>query len=142
MSKIKKTKKKEHKYTHNKPLHLGPIVIKNSNLNLHNKDYSKGVFASEDLDFNVLIEESPLLLIEESNLDGILVDYVFLKNNNYWLVLGYASIYNHSDNPNCKIILHTEKKIAHIVTLRKIKKGEELFFNYGGLYWQNKKAPK
>ena len=45
--------------------------------------------------------------------------------------LGYAGLLNHSDKPNCKIESDIEGDVLCIETLRDIKPGEELVWNYG-----------
>ena len=46
------------------------------------------------------------------------------------VALGYISIYNHSNEPNCCYDMDFEQEIITITTLKDINIGEELFINY------------
>jgi SET domain-containing protein len=48
----------------------------------------------------------------------------------------YTRYINHSDRPNLELITSFRWKTARFQTLRKIKAGEELFFDYGKDYWE------
>ncbi|EPG65470.1 SET domain-containing protein [Leptospira wolffii] len=47
----------------------------------------------------------------------------------------YTRYINHSTKPNVKLVTSTRWKTARFEVLRKIKAGEELFFDYGDEYW-------
>jgi len=44
---------------------------------------------------------------------------------------------NHSDKPNCELVVSTRWKTARIRALKRIPAGRELFFDYGEEYWEN-----
>ena len=48
-----------------------------------------------------------------------------------------GSLINHSDKPNCKLIRCDDAFL--VIALRDIKKGEELFIDYGSSYWKSHK---
>lgn len=50
---------------------------------------------------------------------------------------GFASYINHSSKPNAEIIISKKKKTARIAAIKKIKKGEEIFYDYSNEYWDN-----
>lgn len=50
---------------------------------------------------------------------------------------GFASFINHSNKPNAEIIVSTRWKTARISAIKKIKPGEEIFYNYSDEYWEN-----
>lgn len=97
----------------------------------------RGVFASEDIAADTIIEISPVLVLsreerakaEETNL----YNYIFEWGEHYEmgaLGMGYISIYNHSYHSNCIYEMDFEQELMAIKTLRNIAAGEELFINY------------
>lgn len=48
----------------------------------------------------------------------------------------YTRYINHSNDPNLELITSFRWKTARFKTLRSIKAGEELFFDYGNDYWE------
>ena len=54
------------------------------------------------------------------------------------MVMGYGQIYNHQDDNTAEIRFDLKNQIADIVAIKKIKKGEEIFVNYGPNYFKNK----
>lgn len=60
-----------------------------------------------------------------------------------WLIAGegpkanYTRYINHSSDPNLLLTVSTRWKTARFESIRAIEPGEELFFDYGELYWQN-----
>ena len=105
----------------------------------------RGVFTSEDLEPNLTIEISPVLIMsgeERKLLDQTLLhDYIFEWGPNKkqcCMALGYVAVYNHSYNSNCEYEMDFEAASIAITTIRSIKAGEELFINYNGA-WDDKK---
>jgi len=100
-----------------------------------------GIFAKNDIPANTLLEISPVSNCLRSNWENTpyhLKKIVFsfpMNTDNYAIALGYISVYNHDDNNNaswysCDIGIG-------VYTIRSIKKGEEIFINYGPNYWKN-----
>lgn len=109
--------------------------------NLKNK-YNLGVVALEDINSGITIERSPYLEIDPINnaLAEPLNNYVFqshLNENKYLVVFGYGSMYNHSKNNNVDYYLDNQDRFFKYVTNKKIKKGDELFINYGDYHSVN-----
>ena len=52
------------------------------------------------------------------------------------MALGWVPLYNHSYKSNCEYEMDYKKQLIQIITVRDIKKGEELFINYNG-EWNN-----
>jgi uncharacterized protein len=105
----------------------------------------RGVFTSENIDENTLIEISPAIVMnmhERKLLDQTLLrDYIFEWGHDRkqcCVALGYVSLYNHSYQSNCEYIMDYELELISIKTMRFIKAGEELFINYNG-DWNNQK---
>jgi hypothetical protein len=55
----------------------------------------------------------------------------------------FVSMINHCKKPNAEMVVSTRWKTARIRAIKKISKGEEIFYNYGKEYWDNMgKKPK
>lgn len=104
-----------------------------------------GVFASHDIEEGEVFEEVPVLTlpINKGENSSILLDYRFnWPQGVEWIEqvvgLGFASLYNHSDNANAYWISDTDKKTFKFVSNRKILSGEEIFIWYGDVnYWND-----
>ena len=105
----------------------------------------RGVFTSENLEPDTIIETSPVIVMtraERKLLDQTLLhDYIFewggIKEQ-CCMALGYVAVYNHSYTSNCEYEMDYENESIHIKTVRYINAGEELFINYNGT-WNDKK---
>ena len=101
----------------------------------------RGVFASEKIPANTVIEISPVLVLSAKDRKHVektlLFDYIFewgkAKGKKACIALGYLSLYNHAYNANCDYEMDFETNLMTIKTVRAIKKGEELFINYNAV---------
>ena len=50
-------------------------------------------------------------------------------------MLGFASLMNHSSDPNCDFVRYIEALALDLFALRDIAAGEELRFDYGMTLW-------
>lgn len=96
----------------------------------------RGVFASKNIKKGEVIEVAPILILEFTDFIetrwNLLFEYYFWLDDYVVLALGFASLYNHSKNPNCKYeISRTDKKITFTAT-KDISKDSEIDFNYKG----------
>lgn len=105
----------------------------------------RGVFTSEDLQADTVIEIAPVIVMGQADrklLDQTLLhDYIFEwgeKSRQCCMALGYVPIYNHSYRSNCEYEMDYDDATITIKTMRFIKAGEELFINYNG-DWNNAK---
>lgn len=117
----------------------------------------RGVFASEAIKANTVLEISPVItfsakdraIIEQSKLH----DYIFEWGKTRKLAalaLGYVSMYNHDYNANCEYEMDFEAGMMTVRTVKPIAKGQELCINYNAdpndqtLVWfhKNEKARK
>jgi uncharacterized protein len=105
----------------------------------------RGVFARAAIKEGTVIEMSPVIVMsaeERTLLDKTLLhDYIFEwgeKGNQCCMALGYVPLYNHSYHANCEYEMYYEQQLIVVKTVRKIKRGEELFINYNG-DWNDKK---
>ncbi|HEY5464945.1 MAG TPA: SET domain-containing protein [Hanamia sp.] len=105
----------------------------------------RGVFTNEKIAANMLIEESPVIVMNAEDrllLDKTLLhDYIFAWGNNKdqcCMALGFVPIYNHSYTSNCEYFMDFLEETIQIKTVREIKPDEELTINYNG-DWNDKK---
>lgn len=101
------------------------------------KNRGKGVFATEKIKANTIIEISPVLVFTETESreaeKTLLYNYLFEWGDNVKkraLGLGYISIYNHSYKANCLYEMDFEHDTITIQTIKDINVGDELFINY------------
>lgn len=106
----------------------------------------RGVFTKEKIDKNILIEESPVIVMSGDDrklLDKTLLhNYIFewgINKDKCCMALGLVPMYNHNYESNCEYFMDYEKDIIQVKTMRLIKKGEELTINYNGTWNDNKK---
>jgi SET domain-containing protein len=99
----------------------------------------RGVFTTEAIPAGTTIEIAPVIVLNPSEravVDSTLLhDYIFewgIDEKQAAVALGYASIYNHSVDANCKYDMDFEHKTIQIQTKREIKVDEELCINYNG----------
>ncbi|MCO5285752.1 MAG: SET domain-containing protein [Chitinophagaceae bacterium] len=105
----------------------------------------RGVFASADIEAGAIIEESPVIVLnEEERLlveKTILNDYIFEwgdSGEKACMALGYIALYNHSSHSNCEYEMDFDLQIMRVKTMRFVNRGEELTVNYNG-DWNNDK---
>jgi uncharacterized protein len=105
-----------------------------------------GVFAKRDIRKGAIIEECPFIIsaAEEKN-PAEIQSYLFSgdTDDETVIILGYGCIYNHSSKNNADYYADDRKNIIEFVAKRNIKKGEEIFINYGRQYWKVRgKSPR
>jgi len=122
------------KPSHNNSEYLHPnVIIKNSKVG------GKGVFANRYFHKGEIVEICPAIKTKTTSIGDKIEDYVFTLNREYYLVvLGYGSMYNHSDTPNLEYINIGEDKMK-FTCIKDIKRGEEMFVSYGQHYWNLRK---
>ena len=99
----------------------------------------RGVFAARRFREGEVVEVCPTVLVGEDDANGVVRDYVFgaRQKGKVLLVLGYAMLYNHSDDPN---LFHRSagRMLIEFVALRDIEPDEELTHDYGPEYWADR----
>ncbi len=97
----------------------------------------RGVFTSEKIKANTVIEISPVLVFPAKEVADaektLLFNYFFEWGKNLKkraLGMGYISMYNHSYNSNCEYEMDYENETIKIITVKDVAAGEELFINY------------
>lgn len=104
----------------------------------------RGVFTNTPLEADILIECSPVLVLNEGArplLDQTLLhDYIFEwqpeGKSLCCVALGYLSLYNHAFGSNCEYFMDYDSQTMSIRSVREIAAGEELCINYNG-DWNN-----
>ena len=104
----------------------------------------RGVFARRDVAVGEVIERVPVLLIPRAQVFGpsdmatraariswYVFSWIKTKRDYVALSLGYGSIYNHSETPNAKYVMHPPDAME-FVAIRPIRAGEEVFIDYHG----------
>jgi len=99
----------------------------------------RGVFTTEAIPEGTTIEIAPVIVLNQADraiLDTTLLhDYIFewgINEQEAAVALGYVSIYNHSEDANCKYDMDFEHKTIQIQTKRAVAADEELCINYNG----------
>ena len=107
----------------------------------------RGVYTNARISANVLIEESPVIVMslsERQLLDQTLLhDYIFewgKEKDRCCMALGLIPIYNHNYKSNCEYFMDYEEELIQVKTVRVIEKGEELTINYNGDWNDEKKV--
>ncbi len=99
----------------------------------------RGVFATRDIKNGDLVERCPVLELDEEDIGGELLNYVFYGDNEKkrLVAMGNGMLFNHSSFPNVAYYLEETPLGPELIiyTLRDIRKGEELFYNYGSEWW-------
>ncbi len=106
----------------------------------------RGLFTSQALATDIVIENSPVLVMDEEariHLDKTLLhDYIFEWQPNgkmlCCMAMGYLPLYNHSYASNCEYYMDYDLQTMCIKTVREIEEGEELSINYNG-DWDDEK---
>ena len=97
----------------------------------------RGVYTTERISANTTIEIAPVIVVDANDREKLeqtlLYDYIFEWGDDHKMAavaLGYISIYNHSNHPNCAYEMDFENQTISIITLKDIEVGSELFINY------------
>jgi SET domain-containing protein len=101
--------------------------------------HGRGMFATRDIKKDEVIERAPLVVIDRSEdltSGSLLRKYdIAYKDGKFAVMLGYASIYNHSDDNNVIWDFEPDEDIIYIKSIRDIPKDQEVCVSYGSNYW-------
>jgi hypothetical protein len=102
----------------------------------------RGAFASKAVLKGDIIERCPAIEVTDKDIGGELLNYVFYGSaeNLRLVAMGYGMLFNHSPQPNVAYYREDTRLGAELVlyALRDIRKGEELFYNYGDDWWSTR----
>ena len=111
------------------------------------EEKGRGVFSDTKITQGSPVENSPILLIyafdtplvEKTNLINFIYNW---KNGETAIGLGFASLYNHSNNPNAEFIKNFETQMIEIRALKDLEENEEITIDYrldgADLWFDNK----
>ena len=99
-----------------------------------------GVFARVKIRKGEIIEESPAIVIPKDQLEDIakteMVNYIFFdwqeKLKNGAVVLGYGSLFNHSENNSAEYEIFPAENLIRFIAKIEINPDEEITTNYHG----------
>jgi hypothetical protein len=127
----------------------GMLKLRKETFNINRVEYSKRangqytVISKNMISKGEIVEICPVIPcgIEAKAIDNIkdLIFEIDRMNQQYGLVLGYGSLYQHSENPNLSFGYNKSNKQMYFTAIRMIKAGEELTINYGKEYWDERK---
>jgi SET domain-containing protein len=103
--------------------------------------HGRGMFARSPIRQGEIIEVAPLIYFnrEEVKPGSIIRDYdIGVNDNKNAIMLGYASIYNHSNDPNIIWIINEAQKTITMMAVKNIKINEEILVSYGENYWDTR----
>jgi uncharacterized protein len=97
----------------------------------------RGVVAKNAIQKGETIEVAPVIILPADQIPNLkatdLFHYFFhWGKNNAAICLGYGSLYNHSQTPNCKYLRDFENNTMRFISLKDIAEGEEICTNYHG----------
>ncbi len=132
-----------------KPSHIadkgGTLALRKEVFNINRVEYSKKangsycVLAKTQYGKGEIVEIAPIIFVgPDAKSVTRLKDYIFEIDKNkqsYGVVLGYGSVYGHSNDPNVTFAYNKKNKQMYFIAKRFIKAGEELTINYGDEYW-------
>jgi len=102
------------------------------------KIHGRGMFATTSIGRGAVIDRGPVLPFPEKEAGSsvLLERYAFdFDGTGRCLVLGAASLCNHADEPNAEVDIDDVAGTYRLLTLRPIRRGEEICIDYGHEYW-------
>jgi len=98
--------------------------------------HGRGMFATCTISKGHVIEIVPIIKIDRARditKESVIRNYDIKFGENHAIMLGYGSIYNHSDNNNAYWDFMGEE--LYVIAERDILNNEEVFVSYGPGYW-------
>jgi uncharacterized protein len=132
-----------------KPSHIadkgGMLKLRKEVFNISRVEYSKRangsytVLGKTQFAKGEIIEIAPIIFVGlEAKAVPRLKDYIFeidQQKQIYGVVLGYGSLYKHSETPNITFAYNSQNRQMYFIAARTISAGEELSIDYGKDYW-------
>lgn len=123
----------------------GLFKMRKEIFNINRVEYSKKkngayvVLAKTQFARGEIVEIAPVIFVgpEAKNISR-LKDHIFEidKNNSiYGVVLGYGSLYGHSETPNITFAYNKQNRQMYFIAAKTINAAEQLTINYGKDYW-------
>ena len=135
-----------------KPSHIadkgGLMKARKETFNINRVEYSKRaggdytVLSRTQFAKGEIVEICPVVIVSaEAKAVQRLKDYIFeidKAKQEYGIVLGYGSLYRHSQKPNIIFAYNKKNKQMYFMTGRTVQAGEELTIDYGKDYWDER----
>ncbi len=112
-------------------------IIPPTSIRIGETEHGRGVIAVAEISGGETIEVCPILELGEGDASGLLDDYIVSLGDDSGgsaLLLGYGSLYNHSEEPNAEYVADAADAYS-FVALRDIAAGEQITISYGAKWW-------
>ncbi|MBV5328379.1 MAG: SET domain-containing protein-lysine N-methyltransferase [Chlorobium sp.] len=104
----------------------------------------RGAFAMKDIFEGETVERCPALEVSDHDVAGELLNYVFYGSDETkrLVAMGNGMLFNHASDPNVAYYRQDGPLGAELViyALKNIRKGEEMFYNYGDDWWKTRQT--
>ena len=102
-------------------------------------EMGRGLFATRNIKKGTVIEKSPTIRLtpgDNSYIENTVLQFYTYDSPNElsgdcFLALGFGALFNHSDEPNVAYRVRPDEQDVLFKAGRNIKKGEQLFIDYG-----------
>ena len=111
-----------------------------SSIRIDETPLGRGVIATAPIASGETIEVCPVLALDPADAGGVLTDYVVDPGDDSEgaaLMLGYGSLYNHSEDPNAEYV-YVDDDTYEFLALRDIRAGEEITISYSDEWWETR----
>ena len=111
----------------------------------------RGVVAERDIAAGELVERAPVVIVREEDRAGVdptnvgnhifmwehdtVAEDLYTQKGRAAVVLGFTSLINHSNSPNCDFVRYIDALALDLVAVRDIRVREELTIDYGLTLW-------
>ncbi|MBC5796901.1 SET domain-containing protein-lysine N-methyltransferase [Sphaerospermopsis sp. LEGE 00249] len=97
----------------------------------------RGVFAQRDFELGEIIDIANVIVIPKQQVKlithTVLCNYYFdWHGESGAIALGYASLFNHSYQPNALYVKKFDQQVIEIIAYKYIREGQEITINYNG----------
>lgn len=140
-----KSTKEEKKQTIHLADKVGVVQPRKEIFNINRVEYSKRpngefvMYSKTQFAKGEIVEICPIIFVGvEAKALPNLKNYIFeieKDKNKYGVVLGYGSLYKHSENPNIEYAYNRTNRQMYFSAARQIQAQEELSINYGKDFW-------
>lgn len=123
----------------------GSVIPRKEIFNINRVEYSKRpngefvVYSKTQFAKGEIVEICPIIIVGmEAKAIPNLKNYIFeieKSKNKFGVVLGYGSLYKHSENPNLNYAYNRSNRQMYFTAARPIQAQEELSINYGKDFW-------
>ncbi|NTV92149.1 MAG: SET domain-containing protein [Chlorobiaceae bacterium] len=104
----------------------------------------RGAFALRDIREGETVERCPALEVADKDVAGELLNYVFYGSDETkrLVAMGNGMLFNHASDPNVAYYRQDGALGAELIiyALKNIRKGEEMFYNYGDDWWETRQS--